>query len=394
MLATGKKLARSALLLRAAASNCRWQSTNRSSTFTLPDDTYKLHRLDSSPSHKVTLTRDDLLSYYYDMNVIREMEETARDLYQKTDPNKKKYIRGFLHLYVGQEACAVGMERAITKEDAVITAYRCHGWTYLRGASVRSILAELMGRDTGCAKGKGGSMHMYTKNFYGGNGIVGAQVPLGAGIAFALKYNGTDRVCLSLYGDGAANQGQVFEAYNMAALWKLPCLFICENNVYGMGTSVARASASTDFYTRGDYIPGIKVNGQDVLAVREATKWCADYMRAGKGPLVMELYTYRFHGHSMSDPGKIYRSAEEVRQARDLRDPIFILRRYALEGNLATTEELDDVAMKAQQHVEAEKELAMKDSVLPPSELYTHIYTNQGDMVVRGSDLYTSNKTV
>uniref|UniRef100_A0AAY4F0L5 Pyruvate dehydrogenase E1 component subunit alpha, testis-specific form, mitochondrial n=1 Tax=Denticeps clupeoides TaxID=299321 RepID=A0AAY4F0L5_9TELE len=256
-----------------------------------------VHRLDQGPPDKTVLTREQGLQYYRTMQVMRRMELKADQLY------KQKIIRGFCHLYDGQEACAVGIEAGIKPDDHLITAYRAHGYTYTRGVPVKEILAELTGRKGGVAKGKGGSMHMYAKHFYGGNGIVGAQVPLGAGVALACKYHGNSQVCVALYGDGAANQGQIFESYNMAALWKLPCIFICENNKYGMGTSVERASANTDYYKRGDFIPGIRVDGMDVLCVREATKFAADYCRSGKGPILMELQTYRYHGHSMSDPG-------------------------------------------------------------------------------------------
>jgi pyruvate dehydrogenase E1 component alpha subunit len=200
------------------------------------------------------VTREDALKYYKDMQTIRRLETAAGNLY------KEKAIRGFCHLYSGQEACCVGMKASMRPHDAVITAYRAHGWTYVMGVDAVGVLAELTGRNTGCARGKGGSMHMYTENFFGGNGIVGAQCPLGAGVALAKKYSGTDGVCLTLYGDGAANQGQLYEAFNMAQLWKLPCIFICENNGYGMGTSVERASASTAYYTRGDYVSGIWVS--------------------------------------------------------------------------------------------------------------------------------------
>lgn len=193
-------------------------------------------------------------------------------------------------------------------QDSVITSYRAHGFTYVMGVPVLGVLAELTGRSSGCVRGKGGSMHMYAKNFYGGNGIVGAQVPLGAGIGFASRYRGDGGVNFSLYGDGAANQGQVFEAYNIAKLWNIPVVFICENNGYGMGTSQDRAAASTDFFKRGDYIPGVKVNGMDILSVREATEFALDYCgKQDKGPLVYEMATYRYHGHSMSDPGTSYR---------------------------------------------------------------------------------------
>ncbi|XP_062335948.1 pyruvate dehydrogenase E1 component subunit alpha, mitochondrial-like isoform X5 [Osmerus eperlanus] len=235
-----------------------------------------IHRLESGPPVVAELTRDQGLQYYRTMNTMRRMELKADQLY------KQKIIRGFCHLYDGQEACAVGIEAGINLSDHLITAYRAHGYTYTRGVPVKEIMAELTGRKGGVAKGKGGSMHMYAEHFYGGNGIVGAQVPLGAGIALACQYQGNNQVCVTLYGDGAANQGQIFESYNMAALWKLPCIFICENNKYGMGTSVERASASTDYYKRGDFIPGIRVDGMDLLCVREATKFAADHCRAGK----------------------------------------------------------------------------------------------------------------
>ncbi|XP_022363534.1 pyruvate dehydrogenase E1 component subunit alpha, somatic form, mitochondrial isoform X1 [Enhydra lutris kenyoni] len=293
-----------------------------------------LHRLEEGPPVTTVLTREDGLKYYRMMQTVRRMELKADQLY------KQKIIRGFCHLCDGQEACCVGLEAGINPTDHLITAYRAHGFTFTRGLSVREILTELTGRRGGCAKGKGGSMHMYAKNFYGGNGIVGAQVPLGAGIALACKYNGKDEVCLTLYGDGAANQGQIFEAYNMAALWKLPCVFICENNRYGMGTSVERAAASTDYYKRGDFIPGLRVDGMDILCVREATRFAAAYCRSGKGPILMELQTYRYHGHSMSDPGVSYRTREEIQEVRSKSDPIMLLKDRMVNSNLASVEEL------------------------------------------------------
>ena len=246
------------------------------------------------------------------------MEMAADRLY------KEKKIRGFCHLSTGQEAVAVGIEHAIQKSDHVITAYRCHGFALMRGGSVRSIIGELLGRREGIAFGKGGSMHMFAPGFYGGNGIVGAQVPVGAGIAFANQYQNKDNVTLALYGDGASNQGQVFEAFNMAKLWNLPVIFGCEStsgmhcvlakadislsdNKYGMGTAANRAAALTDYYKRGQYISGLKINGMDVLAIKAAVEYGKELCRQGQGPLVYEYVTYRYGGHSMSDPGTTYR---------------------------------------------------------------------------------------
>ncbi|XP_072504463.1 pyruvate dehydrogenase E1 component subunit alpha, mitochondrial-like [Notamacropus eugenii] len=347
-----------------------------------------LHRLKWGPPDWAVLTREEGLKYYKAMQTVRRMELKADQLY------KQKIIRGFCHLCDGQEACCVGIEAAIKPSDHVITAYRAHGFTYARGLSAREILAELTGRRGGCAKGKGGSMHMYSKNFYGGNGIVGAQVPLGAGIALACKYQGTDDVCFALYGDGAANQGQVFETFNMAALWKLPCVFVCENNRYGMGTSVERAAASTDYYKRGDYIPGMRVDGMDVLCVREAAKFAAAYCRSGKGPIVMELQTYRYHGHSMSDPGVSYRSRQEIQEVRSKSDPIMLHKNRLVNSNLASIEELKEIDAEVKKEIEDAAQFATADPEPPVGELGYHIYSGHPPFEVRGVNQWIKYKSV
>uniref|UniRef100_A0A8C6E1Q6 Pyruvate dehydrogenase E1 component subunit alpha n=1 Tax=Moschus moschiferus TaxID=68415 RepID=A0A8C6E1Q6_MOSMO len=349
-----------------------------------------LHRLEEGPPVTTVLTREDGLKYYRMMQTVRRMELKADQLY------KQKIIRGFCHLMLlpMQEACCVGLEAGINPTDHLITAYRAHGFTFTRGLSVREILAELTGRRGGCAKGKGGSMHMYAKNFYGGNGIVGAQVPLGAGIALACKYNGKDEVCLTLYGDGAANQGQIFEAYNMAALWKLPCIFICENNRYGMGTSVERAAASTDYYKRGDFIPGLRVDGMDILCVREATKFAAAYCRSGKGPILMELQTYRYHGHSMSDPGVSYRTREEIQEVRSKSDPIMLLKDRMVNSNLASVEELKEIDVEVRKEIEDAAQFATADPEPPLEELGYHIYCNDPPFEVRGANQWIKFKSI
>ncbi|XP_041067933.1 pyruvate dehydrogenase E1 component subunit alpha, mitochondrial-like [Carcharodon carcharias] len=346
-----------------------------------------LHRLEEGPATTVVLTREDGLKYYRTMQLIRRMELKADQLY------KQKIIRGFCHLYDGQEACCVGIEVAIKPTDHLITAYRSHGYTYTRGVSAKEILAELTGRRGGCAKGRGGSMHMYANNFYGGNGIVGAQVPLGAGIALACKYFEKDEICVTLYGDGAANQGQIFETYNMAMLWKLPCIFICENNRYGMGTSVERAAASTDYYKRGDYIPGLRVDGMDLLCVREATKFAADYCRSGKGPILMELQTYRYHGHSMSDPGVSYRTREEIQEVRSKSDPITMLKERMLNNNLSSIEELKEIDANVRHEVEEAAQFATTDPEPALDELAHNIYCNEAAFDVRGTNPWIKYKS-
>uniref|UniRef100_A0A0X3Q304 Pyruvate dehydrogenase E1 component subunit alpha n=1 Tax=Schistocephalus solidus TaxID=70667 RepID=A0A0X3Q304_SCHSO len=343
---------------------------------------YKLFKLDNGPSTEVSCSRSEALSYYETMQRVRRMETTISNLY------KEKKVRGFCHLYSGQEAVAVGIEAALIPGDSIITAYRCHGFLVTRGESPASVIAELMGRKTGNVGGKGGSMHMYTKEFYGGNGIVGAQVPLGAGVALKHKMFGTNNVCVNLYGDGAANQGQVFETFNMAKLWNLPCIFICENNKYGMGTSTQRASANTAYYARGDYIPGIWVDGMDVLAVREAMRFATDWCRSGKGPILLEAETYRYYGHSMSDPGTSYRTRDEIQSVRRERDPIIVFGRFMTSSGLATDDDIKAIDKKIRQEIE--KQLADCQAAPEPdvSWAFQHVYSKHPDnFTVRGCDL-------
>ncbi|ORX95685.1 hypothetical protein K493DRAFT_282611 [Basidiobolus meristosporus CBS 931.73] len=339
----------------------------RSHTFQLRDEDFVTYNCDA-PSPEISFSKDELLGMYRQMNVMRRLEMAADALY------KAKLIRGFCHLCIGQEAIAVGMENAITRKDHIITSYRCHGFTWIRGSSIKSIIAELMGRKDGVSFGKGGSMHMFSERFYGGNGIVGAQVPLGAGLAFTSKYTEDESCSFSLYGDGAANQGQVFEAFNMAKLWDLPAVFVCENNLYGMGTSAKRSSSNTEYFKRGDYIPGIKVNGMDVLAVYQACKYARDWTISGKGPLVLEMHTYRYGGHSMSDPGTTYRTREEIQHMRSTRDPITGLRARLVENGIATEEELKAIEKEARKEVDVEVAAAKASPEPPVEDLWTNIY--------------------
>ncbi|KRY12452.1 putative pyruvate dehydrogenase E1 component subunit alpha, mitochondrial, partial [Trichinella patagoniensis] len=348
---------------------------------TLEITPFKTHKLDSAPAQQVTVTRDEAMKYLREMLLVRRMETTASNMY------KEKQIRGFCHLYSGQEAVAVGMKAAMNEDDSIITAYRCHGWSLLSGITLKQVFAELAGRVSGAVHGKGGSMHMYNakQHFYGGCAIVGAQIPVGTGIAFAYKYRDEKRVSFCLYGDGASNQGQLFESLNMAKLWHLPCVFVCENNGYGMGTSVERSSASTEYYTRGDYVPGLWVNAMDVLAVRQATKWVAEYCRAGNGPIVLEMATYRYFGHSMSDPGTSYRTREEIQKVRKMRDPITSFREKMLSANLATEEELKNMEKQIRKEVEKALAEALQDPEPPLELLYTDVYKDTPDLVLRGT---------
>lgn len=344
-------------------------------TIELPASSYEGYNLEV-PALSFETEKETLLKMYKDMIIIRRMEMAADALY------KSKKIRGFCHLSVGQEAIAVGIENAITPTDTVITSYRCHGFAFMRGASVKSVLAELMGRRSGIANGKGGSMHMFTNGFYGGNGIVGAQVPLGAGLAFSHKYKNDKAVTFDLYGDGASNQGQVFEAYNMAKLWNLPVIFACENNKYGMGTSAARSSAMTEYYKRGQYIPGLKINGMDVLATYQASKFAKDWASQGNGPLVLEYETYRYGGHSMSDPGTTYRTREEVQHMRSRNDPIAGLKAVLLEKEIASEDEIKSYDKAARKYVD--EQVAAAEADAPPEAKMDILFE---DVYVPGSEI-------
>ena len=318
----------------------------------------------------VDFTKEQEFAALRDMLLIRRFEEKAGQLYGMG------LIGGFCHLYIGQEAVVVGMQMALKDGDQVITGYRDHGHMLACGMEARGVMAELTGRRGGYSKGKGGSMHMFSaeKHFYGGHGIVGAQVPLGTGLAFANRYRGTDNVSLTYFGDGAANQGQVYESFNMAELWKLPVIYIIENNRYAMGTAVSRASAQTDFSKRGASfgIPGEQVDGMDVRAVKaageKAVKWCRD----GNGPIILEMMTYRYRGHSMSDPAK-YRTKEEVEKMRNEHDPIEQVRTRLLEKKWASEDELKKIDAQVRAVVNEASEFATHDPEPDPSELYTDI---------------------
>ncbi len=321
-------------------------------------------------SASVLVGADELLRFYRDMLLIRRFEERSGQLYGMG------LIGGFCHLYIGQEAVVVGMQATIGADDAVVTSYRDHGHMLACGMDPKGVMAELTGRRGGYSKGKGGSMHMFSrdKNFYGGHGIVGAQVPIGTGLAFAHKYNDTDNVSLTYFGDGAANQGQVHEAFNMAALWDLPVVYVIENNKYGMGTSVDRASAAQDLFRLGEPygIAGMEVDGMDVVAVRQAGDEAVAWCRAGKGPYVLEMMTYRYRGHSMSDPAK-YRSREEVNEMRDQRDPIDNVARRLTEMGEADEASLKEVDREVRAIVAEAAEFAQNNPEPDASELHTDV---------------------
>ncbi|HLL58621.1 MAG TPA: pyruvate dehydrogenase (acetyl-transferring) E1 component subunit alpha [Allosphingosinicella sp.] len=312
----------------------------------------------------------ELLEYYRQMLLIRRFEERAGQLYGLG------LIGGFCHLYIGQEAVAVGLQSALEiGKDSVITGYRDHGHMLAYGIDPKVIMAELTGRQAGISKGKGGSMHMFSveHRFYGGHGIVGAQVSLGTGLAFKHKYSGDGGICLAYFGDGAANQGQVYESFNMAELWKLPIIYVIENNQYAMGTSVNRSSAEDQLYKRGESfrIPGIQVDGMDVLAVRGAANTAIEWVRAGKGPVLLELKTYRYRGHSMSDPAK-YRSRDEVQAVRDKSDPIEAVKRELAAAGVGE-DELKGIDKEIRQIVTESADFAEQMPEPDPSKLYTDV---------------------
>ncbi len=328
----------------------------------------RMRRVAGSPP---PLTAEQALDAYRLMLLIRRFEEKAGQLYGMG------FIGGFCHLYIGQEAVVAGMQMAIAEGDQIITAYRDHGHMLACGMDPKRVMAELTGRRHGYAKGKGGSMHMFSveRNFYGGHGIVGAPAPLGTGLAFANKYRGNDRVCLTYFGEGAANQGQVYESFNMASLWKLPVIYVIENNHYAMGTAVERGSAlAEELYNRGSVfgIPGEQVDGMDVAAVKAAGDRSVARARAGEGPRILEMLTYRYRGHSMSDPAK-YRTREEVQEMREHRDPIELLRKRILDQGQASEDELKEIDREVRARVNEAAEFAQSDPEPDPAELYTDV---------------------
>ena len=316
------------------------------------------------------LSKEQELTAYKQMLLIRRFEEKAGQMYGMG------LIGGFCHLYIGQEAVVVGMQMALEDGDQVITGYRDHGHMIACDMDPKGVMAELTGRRGGYSKGKGGSMHMFSveKGFYGGHGIVGAQVSLGTGLALANRYRGNDRVSLAYFGDGASNQGQVYESFNMAELWKLPVIYIIENNRYAMGTSVTRSSAQTDFSKRGVSfnIPGEKVDGMDVRAVKDAGERAVAWCRAGKGPMILEMMTYRYRGHSMSDPAK-YRTREEVEKVRGEQDPIEQVRLRLIATKRATEDDLKKIDAQVRATVNDAAEFATNDPEPDPSELWTDV---------------------
>ncbi|WP_372891767.1 pyruvate dehydrogenase (acetyl-transferring) E1 component subunit alpha [Rhodosalinus sp.] len=323
-------------------------------------------------TRKTAATDQELTRYYRDMLLIRRFEEKAGQLYGMG------LIGGFCHLYIGQEAVVVGLEACAEEGDKRVTAYRDHGHMLACGMDPKGVMAELTGREGGFSRGKGGSMHMFSreKHFYGGHGIVGANVPIGAGLAFSDLYKGNDRVTFTYFGDGAANQGQVAETYNMAELWMLPVIFVIENNQYAMGTSVKRATKSPDFWERGAAygIKGEAVDGMDVLAVKAAGEKAVKHVRAGKGPYILEMMTYRYRGHSMSDPAK-YRTREEVQKMREERDAIEQVRERLIESGVAE-DDLKAIDKEIKEIVNGAADFARESPEPDPSELWTDVYAD------------------
>jgi pyruvate dehydrogenase E1 component alpha subunit len=324
----------------------------------------------NAPANSASFSKEEELTAYRNMLLIRRFEEKAGQMYGMG------LIGGFCHLYIGQEAVVTGVKMAAADGDQTITSYRDHGHMLACGMDPKAVMAELTGRRSGVSKGKGGSMHMFStaKHFYGGHGIVGAQVPLGSGLAFANRYRGNKNICFTYFGDGAANQGQVYESFNMAELWKLPVVYIIENNLYAMGTSVARSSAQPDFSKRGQSfnIPGELVDGMDVRAVKAAAMHAAEWCRAGNGPIILDMQTYRYRGHSMSDPAK-YRSKDEVQKMRAEHDPIEQVRVRLLANGQASEDDLKKIDAEVRAVVAEAADFATHEPEPDPAELWTDV---------------------
>ncbi len=327
-------------------------------------------KVQNAPSVSASFSKEEELTAYRMMLLIRRFEEKAGQMYGMG------LIGGFCHLYIGQEAVVTGVRMAAADGDQTIASYRDHGHMLACGMDPKSVMAELTGRKSGASKGKGGSMHMFSRaaNFYGGHGIVGAQVPLGSGLAFANLYRGNGKICFTYLGDGAANQGQVYESFNMAELWKLPVVYVIENNRYAMGTSVTRSSALTDFSKRGQSfnIPGEQVDGMDVRAVKFAATRAAEWCRAGHGPMILEMQTYRYRGHSMSDPAK-YRSKDEVQKMREEHDPIEQVRARLLASKQASEDDLKKIDAEVRAIIAEAAEFASHEPEPDPAELWTDV---------------------
>ncbi len=314
-----------------------------------------------------------IMKWYEEMLLMRKFEERASQLYMQ------QKFRGFCHLYIGQEAIAAGLEAAIRPDDYVITAYRDHGPALARGVSANACMAELFGKATGCSKGKGGSMHFFSEehNFLGGHGIVGGQIPLGTGIGFAIQYKGEDKICVCMMGDGAVRQGALHESFNLAMLWKLPVLYIIENNNYAMGTSVERTSNVTELYTLGESydMPSKPVNGMNVFEVYEDTKKAVEFVRGGNGPMLIEMKTYRYKGHSMSDPAK-YRTREELNKYKG-KDPLANIKLYIDEHDMASKEKLEEIDIRVKNIVEESVKFAEESPYPDTSALYEDVYVGE-----------------
>jgi pyruvate dehydrogenase E1 component alpha subunit len=335
---------------------------------------YMSRKTAKPPSKELAFSLEEELKAYRSMLLIRRFEEKAGQLYGMG------FIGGFCHLYIGQEAVVVGMQMALKEGDQVVTSYRDHGHMLACGMEPKGVMAELTGRHGGYSKGKGGSMHMFSreKQFFGGHGIVGAQVPIGAGLAFADKYRGNGQVSVTYFGDGAANQGQVYETFNMAALWKLPAIFIIENNRYAMGTAASRSTAKAEeLGARGEAfgIPYEQVDGMDVRAVKEAGERAVAHCRAGTGPYILEMMTYRYRGHSMSDPAK-YRAKEEVQKMREEHDPIEQVKNRLIKSKAASEDDLKKIDAEIRSVVTEAAEFAQSDPEPDVSELWTDVYVD------------------